>query len=270
MLLWKPGRTGRRLSAPVLLVAATAALALAAPAVAQSTDTTVDDGVTAEEPAVDGAQLQAGFEAYNATCAGCHQAGGVGLEGTFPPLIDNPRVMDSSYLVDVINNGLQGEITVNGVTYNGVMPSFSALPTDQVDAIVAYIQAGFVVPAGGGGDETGTTLPLVTGSLPDLSGMAIFAAFALAAGAIAFVMAPRIIAVTDRLSMPWLDAWLRVAIITVFFIVVMAFVPSMVLGTETVARLPRPVQDTIALGLWGGGLAAGMWGLWYAHRDGRI
>ena len=266
MQSWKPGRTSR-LRASLLLVAVV--FALAAPAGAQSTDTTMPAGGGSEGGGANGAQLQAGFEAYNATCAGCHQAGGVGLEGTFPPLIDNPNVMDTAYLVDVIANGQQGEITVNGVTYNGVMPAFSSLGEAEVDAIVAYIQAGFVVPAGEGA-ETGTTLPLVTGSLPDLSGMAIFAAFALAAGAIAFVMAPRIVGAHDRLTMPWLDAWLRVAIIAVFFVVVLAFVPSMILETETVARLPRAVQETITLGLWSGGLAAGLWGLWYAHRDGRI
>jgi mono/diheme cytochrome c family protein len=267
MLLWNPGRASR-LRALLLLVAVV--FALAAPAGAQSTDTTtpVDSGTT-EESGLDGALLQAGFEAYTNTCSGCHQAGGVGLEGTFPPLIDNENVMDTGYLVNVINNGLQGEITVNGVTYNGVMPAFSTLSEAEVESIVAYIQSGFVVPAGEGA-ETGTTLPLVTGSLPDLSGMAIFAAFAVAAAAIGFVMAPRIIAANDRLSMPWLDAWLRVAIISVFFIVALAFVPSMILQTETVARLPRMVQETITLGLWGGGFAVGLWGLWYAHRDGRI
>jgi mono/diheme cytochrome c family protein len=269
MLLWNPGLASR-LRALLLLVAVV--FALAAPAGAQSTDTTAPTDTEAtdtEASGVDGALLQAGFEAYTSTCSGCHQAGGVGLEGTFPPLIDNANVMDTEYLVGVINNGLQGEITVNGVSYDGVMPAFSTLSDAEVESIVAYIQGGFVVPAGEGG-ETGTTLPLVTGSLPDLSGMAIFAAFALAAGAIAFVMAPRIIAASDRLTMPWLDAWLRVAIIAVFFVVALAFVPSMVLQTETVGRLPRVVQETITLGLWGGGLAAGLWGLWYAHREGRI
>jgi hypothetical protein len=70
--------------------------------------------------------------------------------------------------------------------------------------------------------------------------------------------------------MPWLDAWLRVAIIVVFFVAAIAIFPSMILQSETVAGLPRPVQEVIALGLWGGGLAAGLWGLWYAHREGRI
>jgi mono/diheme cytochrome c family protein len=262
-MLWlKSALASRRLRVPLLV--AMAVLVFGLPAAAETTDTTVGG-----EAELDGALLQAGFEVYTATCAGCHQAGGVGIEGTFPPLIDNPNVMDTAYLVDVINNGLQGEITVNGVTYNGVMPAFSTLSADEVDAIVAYIQGGFIVPAGGE-EETGTAIPLVTGSLPDLSGMAIFAAFAIAIGAVAFVMAPRVIAVIDRRTIPWFDAWTRVAIIFVFFVVALAFVPSMALQTDVVARLPRPVQDTIALMLWGGGLTAGLWGLWYAHRDGRI
>lgn len=266
MLRLQVGRTGRRQWAPLLAAMALLATLMAAafPAFAQTTATT-----TVEEGGADAALLQAGFEAYTATCSGCHQAGGVGIAGTFPPLIDNPNVMDAAYVTEVIKNGKQGEIVVNGVTYNGVMPSFSALPDAEVEAIIAYVQAGFVVPAVPG-DETGSTLPLVTGSLPELSGMAIFAAFALAAAAAAFVMAPRIVAAHDRRTIPWLDAWLRVAIIAVFFIVAIAFVPSMVLQTEVVAGLPRPVQDTIALGLWGGGLAAGLWALWYAHREGRI
>lgn len=264
MLSCTQGRTARRPGAAACL-AAVALWLLTGPALA-TTQTTVLTGDTASDE--DAALLQAGFEAYTATCSGCHQAGGVGLEGTFPPLVDNPNLTDTTYIVDVIRNGKQGEIIVNGVTYNGVMPSFSALPDDEVDAIVAYIQAGFEVPAGGG--ETGTTLPLVTGSLPELSGMAMAAAFAVALGAAAFVMAPRIIAASDRLSMPWLDAWLRVAIIVVFFVAAIAIIPSMILQTETVASLPRPMQEVIALGLWGGGLAAGLWGLWYAHREGRI
>jgi mono/diheme cytochrome c family protein len=265
MLSWTHGRTARRLGAPAFF-AALALWLLTAPAFATTTETTVAEGGAASGE--DAALLQAGFEAYTATCSGCHQAGGVGLEGTFPPLVDNPNLTDANYIVETIRNGKQGEITVNGVTYNGVMPSFSALPDDEVEAIVAYIQSGFQVPAAGG--ETATTLPLVTGSLPELSGMAIVAAFALAAAAIAFVMAPRVIDVSDRISMPWLDAWLRVAIIVAFFVAAIAIVPSMVLQSETVASLPRPVQEVIALGLWGGGLSAGLWGLWYAHREGRI
>ena len=50
----------------------------------------------------------------------------------------------------------------------------------------------------------------------------------------------------------------------------MVVVPSMVLQSETVARLDRPVQDVIGVGLWSGGLAVGLLGLWYTHRERRI
>ncbi len=224
--------------------------------------------VAAEADEAQAELLSAGFEAYTSTCGGCHQAGGVGIEGTFPPLADNPNVTDTAYLVETIRNGKQGELVVNGVTYNGVMPAFDSLPDDQVDAIVAYIQAGFQVPTGGGATED--ALPVVTGSLPELSGMAVVAAFALAAVVALFVLGPRIVGVQNRLTMPWLDAWLRVAIIVVFFVLALAVIPSMIMQTDIVARLPRAVQDVIGLSLWGGGLVVGVWTLWYTHREGRI
>lgn len=250
---------------------AAALLLLALPALAQeSTETTVatEDGAAEVDPAQQ-ELLQAGFEAYTSTCSGCHQAGGIGVEGSFPPLIDNPNVMDSEYLRTTIANGKQGEIVVNGVTYNGVMPAFDSLPPEQVDAIVAYVQSGFQVPQGGDQADA-DALPVATGTLPDLSGMAMLAAFALAGAVLLFVLGPRIVGVEDRLTMPWLDAWLRVGIIVVGFVVALAFIPSMVLQTETVASLPRPVQDIIGLALWGGGLAVGLWALWYTHRENRI
>jgi mono/diheme cytochrome c family protein len=240
------------------------------PAMAQeTTDTTT---ATEDGGAADAAQdglLAAGFEAYTATCSGCHQAGGIGIEGTFPPLVGNPNVMDEEYLRTTIANGKQGELVVNGVTYNGVMPAFDSLADEDVDAIVAYVQSGFQVPASSGaaGEDA---IPVVTGSLPDLSGMAIFAALALAGVVALFILGPRIVAVQDRLTMPWFDAWLRVAIIVVFFVVALAFIPSMIMQTETVAKLPRAVQDVIGLTLWGGGLVVGLWALWYTHKEDRI
>lgn len=211
--------------------------------------------------------VQQGSEVYTRTCAGCHQTGGVGIPGTFPQLVDNPNVQDTEYLVQTIRNGRQGPIQVLGVDYDGVMPAFSTLSDDEIDALVAYIQGGFVVPGGAAPEATG---PVAGSELPDLSGMFIVAAFGLAAAVAALVFAPRIVSVTDRLGLPWLDAWLRAATIVVFFVVATVVIPSMILKTETVGRLPRAVQDIIGGGLWVGGLAVGLWGLWWAHRENRI
>ncbi len=227
-------------------------------------------GLAQEEPSDDAeaALLQTGFETFSANCRGCHQAGGVGIPGTFPPLLDNPRVQDRDYLITTVRNGKQGAIEVDGVEYDGVMPAFPTLTDEQVDGLVAYIQGGFQLPAGSG--DEGGELPLATGTLPELTGMAIIAAFALAVGLAAFVLGPRIVGPADRLAMPWFDAWLRAGIIVVFFIGATVVAPSLVLQSETVSRLDRPVQDVLGSGLWIGGLAAGLWGLWYAHRENRI
>ena len=158
---------------------------------------------------------------------------------------------------------------MDGVDYDGVMPAFSTLTGEEIDGLVAYIQGGFVVPTTPG-EDTGTALPVATGTLPELSGMAIAAAFALAAAAGLLVLSPRIVSTIDRLDVPWLDAWLRSGIIVVYFIVATVVVPSVVLQSETVSRLDRPIQDVIGVGLWTGGLAVGLLGLWYTHRERRI
>ncbi len=228
-------------------------------------------GAAAQEsdPGADAELLQRGFDSYSAQCAGCHQPGGAGIAGTFPPLNGNPAVQDTAYLIDTIRNGREGALTVDGVEYDGVMPAFSTLTDEEIDGLVAYIQVGFVVPAAPG-DDGAATLPVATGTLPELSGMAIAAAFALAAAAGLLVLSPRIVSTIDRLDVPWLDAWLRSGIIVVYFIVATVAVPSLVLQSETVSRLDRPIQDVIGVGLWTGGLAVGLLGLWYTHRERRI
>ncbi|MBT8213453.1 MAG: hypothetical protein KJN71_09935, partial [Acidimicrobiia bacterium] len=92
----------------------------------------------------------------------------------------------------------------------------------------------------------------------------------LAAALIAFVLAPRIIGATDRISLPWLDAWLKTALIVGFFIVGTVIMPSMVIQSDIVTDLPREMQDLIGSGLWAGALLIGLGGLWWFHRENRI
>lgn len=245
-----------------VVAAAIAALLAMAPPLAATEDAPVDE---AEQ-----AFLAEGAQTYNTVCAGCHQAGGVGVEGSFPPLVDNSHVDDAEYVADVIRNGLQGEIEVNGVTYNGVMPAFSSLSDEEVQSVIAFIQAGFVVPGGGPAAPAVPTGPVAGTELPGLANFAIAGAFLLAGAAVAVVLGPRFAGRVDRLTMPWLDAWLKTALIVVFFVIFVVVAPSLVLQTETVAGLDQIVQDIIGTGLWFVGLGVGLWALWYAHRDRRI
>jgi mono/diheme cytochrome c family protein len=214
-------------------------------------------------------QLAAGAAVYQSICQSCHQAGGTGLAGSFPPLEDNPNVQDAVYVEDVIRNGRSGEITVNGETYNGVMPAQSALDDDDIVNVIAYIQSGVQAPAGGG-EVAVDTGPVAGTDLPIMADYTIFVAFAIAIGAIALVLGPRLVSAHDRREMPWLDAGLKSAVIVVAMILGTVYVPSKVLELETVAELPRIAQDIIAVGIWMTALGAGLWALWYAHRERRI
>jgi mono/diheme cytochrome c family protein len=104
-----------------------------------------------------------GREVYLANCAACHQGTGTGVPGSFPPLLDNPNIQDAGYVRNVILDGKSGPIDVNGVTYDADMPAQAQLSDAEIDAVIAYIQAGVFIPAdvapvGEGGASVGEKL----------------------------------------------------------------------------------------------------------------
>jgi mono/diheme cytochrome c family protein len=46
-------------------------------------------------------------------------------------------------LIELILKGLEGAITVNGVAYNGVMPSHSFLTDAEISSVLTYIRRNF-------------------------------------------------------------------------------------------------------------------------------
>lgn len=238
---------------------------------ADAPETPTEETTDADEPSpADEArdeQLREGATVYAQICASCHQAGGEGLEGQFPPLKDNPNVDDADYLADVIANGRQGEIVVAGVVYNGVMPSFSTLNEDDTAAVIAFIQNDFVAPP----LEAAAPLGPVAGTeLPALTNMTYFVTLAMVAGLIGLVLAPRILSENSRLNTPWLDAWLKTAVIVSGVLFFTVIVPDWAIKNEYVTDLSRFAQDLIGVSLWLFGMIVVMWSLWYAHRRSRI
>lgn len=75
---------------------------------------------------------------YEANCVACHQTSGKGVEGVFPPLAGSDYIDDAAVHAKIIINGLNGEIVVNGVTYNGAMTAFGALTDYEIAAIATY------------------------------------------------------------------------------------------------------------------------------------
>jgi nitrite reductase (NO-forming)/hydroxylamine reductase len=105
--------------------------------------TTADDTAvhTAEVSAAGAGELMAKGEAvYLANCAACHQPTGVGLAGAFPPLAGSDFLQgDRKKVMAAALFGLDGPITVNGVEYNGVMPSLGHLRDEDLAAALTYV-----------------------------------------------------------------------------------------------------------------------------------
>jgi len=103
---------------------------------ATSTTDSTQTAVAAKSSA-EGAQI------YSANCSSCHGPSGAGVAGAFPPLAGNKAILGSEkYVSDVLLYGLQGEIAVNGQTYNGVMPAWAATLSDaQIAAVLDHVRS---------------------------------------------------------------------------------------------------------------------------------
>jgi len=82
-------------------------------------------------------------EAYNIYCSICHQRNGKGND-RFPPLDDSEWVNgDKNVLINVILNGLEGNIMVKGKSYNNKMPAMALLKDEDIADILTYIRKQF-------------------------------------------------------------------------------------------------------------------------------
>jgi mono/diheme cytochrome c family protein len=114
--------TRRSIAGTALL---TAAALLALPVVAKADSKTPD-----------------GKAVYTKNCSSCHAATGQGVPGTFPPLAKNSFVTgDQKKVATVLVKGLNGEIKVNGKSYNGTMPAWKGtLSNAEIAAVANYIR----------------------------------------------------------------------------------------------------------------------------------
>ncbi|MDH4091394.1 MAG: PQQ-dependent sugar dehydrogenase [Cyclobacteriaceae bacterium] len=81
---------------------------------------------------------------YTSYCATCHQRDGKGDNNLFPPLAGSELVTgDAERLIDIVLNGLQGEININGKTYNGLMPRNDHLDDHAIASILTYVRTRF-------------------------------------------------------------------------------------------------------------------------------
>jgi len=77
---------------------------------------------------------------YLKHCFVCHQPGGQGIPGTYPPLARADYLMsDRERSIRVVCEGLSGEIVVNGRKYNNLMAPVT-LPDSEVADVVTYVR----------------------------------------------------------------------------------------------------------------------------------
>ncbi|HEY8241464.1 MAG TPA: cytochrome c, partial [Kiritimatiellia bacterium] len=68
-------------------------------------------------------RIKAGELVFNRSCFACHQSNGQGMPGVFPPLAKSDYLLANvDRAIDGLIKGNQGEMVVNGKTYNQVMP----------------------------------------------------------------------------------------------------------------------------------------------------
>ncbi|MFW6277138.1 MAG: c-type cytochrome [Prolixibacteraceae bacterium] len=90
-----------------------------------------------------------GKDVYKAVCLACHMADGSGVPGMHPPLSGTDWVTgDKERLIEIVLNGMSGEIEVKGETYNSIMPPNSHLSDRQIADVLTYIRTNFGNDAG--------------------------------------------------------------------------------------------------------------------------
>jgi mono/diheme cytochrome c family protein len=98
-----------------------------------------------------------GRSIYNRpTCVACHQANGLGQQGTFPPLAGSDWVNEKEpgRIISIVLKGFRGSgLKVNGKPFEtgGTMTPFSYLTDDEIAAVLSYVR-----------QEWGNHAPIVT------------------------------------------------------------------------------------------------------------
>lgn len=76
---------------------------------------------------------------YSKTCFACHQENGDGVANAFPPLAKSDFLnADAERAIGIVLHGKNGEVTVNGKTYNSTMPA-QTLSNEEIANVLTYV-----------------------------------------------------------------------------------------------------------------------------------
>jgi len=100
--------------------------------------------VAAAFVAADEATLKRGAAVYARTCIACHQPTGKGLPPVFPSIAATPIVTgDPELPIKFILQGLMGPITVDGITFNSMMPPVAGVTDEDIADVLTYVRQSF-------------------------------------------------------------------------------------------------------------------------------
>ena len=101
------------------------------------------DAVKKSQPATGNPLIAQGREVYGRTCTACHQPGGMGTPGQFPPLAGSDWVNATGpdRVIRIVLNGLQGPLKVNGTDFNNAMVAWKdVLKDDEIAAVASFVR----------------------------------------------------------------------------------------------------------------------------------
>lgn len=88
--------------------------------------------------------LSSGKQLYVKHCAACHAPNGEGNPGQLPPLVHSEWVSgNTARLIDITLAGMSDPIVVDGIEYQGEMPSYQNLTDVEIRDILNYIRTEF-------------------------------------------------------------------------------------------------------------------------------
>jgi mono/diheme cytochrome c family protein len=94
--------------------------------------------------AADAETLKRGAAVYARTCIACHQPTGKGLPPVFPSIAGTPIVTGNPELpIKFILHGLMGPITVDGITFNSMMPPVAGVNDQEIADVLTYVRQSF-------------------------------------------------------------------------------------------------------------------------------
>jgi len=89
------------------------------------------------------ASIERGKDLYTTYCMQCHMDSGQGVEAVYPPLAKSDYLMaDKKRSIQQVLYGAEGEMKVNGKTYNQPMPPVD-LKDEEASDVLNYVRNSF-------------------------------------------------------------------------------------------------------------------------------